>query len=50
MQQEKYCVCAELLGAIVEAPTDNSHVYQMQLTNGVVIHLKRHDLTIRKHF
>jgi uncharacterized protein len=38
------------VGVIVEAPTDNSHAYQIQLPNGVKVSLKRHELSIRKHF
>jgi uncharacterized protein len=38
------------VGVIVEAPTDNSHAYQVQLPNGVKVRLKRHELSIRKHF
>jgi hypothetical protein len=38
------------VGAIVESPTDNSHRYQIQLANGIEVHLKRHEFTIRKHF
>jgi uncharacterized protein len=38
------------VGVIMDAPTDNSHAYQIQLPNGVKVSLKRHELSIRKHF
>jgi uncharacterized protein len=38
------------VGVIVHAPTDGSHAYQIQLPNGQVVGLKRHEFSIRKHF
>jgi uncharacterized protein len=38
------------VGTIVYSPTDNSHAYQVQLPNGAIVTLKRHELSIRKQF
>ena len=38
------------VGVIVEAPTDNSHTYQIQLPSGTIAYLKRFEFSIRKHF
>jgi len=38
------------VGAIVQSPTDNSHAYQLQLPDGAVVTLRRHEFSIRKHF
>jgi uncharacterized protein len=38
------------VGVIVRSPTDNSHAYRVQLPSGQEITLKRHELTIRKHY
>ncbi len=38
------------VGVIVRSPTDNSHAYRIQLPSGQEITLKRHELTIRKHY
>lgn len=38
------------VGAISAAPTDNSHRYEIKLPNGVVVRLRRHEFSIRKHF
>lgn len=38
------------VGVIVQAPTDNSHSYQIRLPNGTEVNLKRHEFSIRKHF
>ncbi|MBE9010598.1 nucleotidyltransferase domain-containing protein [Pseudanabaenaceae cyanobacterium LEGE 13415] len=44
-------VCLQgAVGVIVEAPTDNSHAYRVQLPNGIQVCLKRHELSIRKHY
>lgn len=43
------CLCGAV-GEIVQAPTDNSHTYQIQLPNGDRIRLRRHEFSIRKHF
>jgi uncharacterized protein len=45
------CLCLQgAVGIITSAPTDNSHAYQVQLPTGVKLSLKRHELSIRKHF
>ena len=36
------------VGIIVKAPTDNSHSYRVQFTNGVKAPLRRNEFTIRK--
>lgn len=38
------------VGVIVQAPTDNSHTYQIRLPDGTEVNLKRHEFSIRKHF
>jgi uncharacterized protein len=38
------------VGVIVKAPTDHSYAYQVQLGNGNVVCLKRHELSTRKQF
>jgi uncharacterized protein len=38
------------VGTIAEAPTDNSHSYQIKLPDGQEVNLKRHEFSIRKHF
>jgi predicted nucleotidyltransferase len=38
------------VGTIVSSPTDNSHVYEIELPNGTRIRLQRHEFTIRKHY
>lgn len=38
------------VGAIVQSPTDNSHAYQLQLPDGALVTLRRHEFSIRKHF
>lgn len=38
------------VGTIVQSPTDNSHVYRIQLPNGGHVRLKRQEFSIRKHF
>lgn len=38
------------VGVIVQAPTDNSHSYQIRLPDGTEVNLKRHEFSIRKHF
>ena len=38
------------VGAISQAPTDNSHRYEIKLPNGVMVRLRRHEFSIRKHF
>ncbi|MEO1404318.1 MAG: nucleotidyltransferase domain-containing protein [Cyanobacteria bacterium J06635_1] len=38
------------VGRIVHAPTDDSHVYQIELPDGERIGLHRHDLSIRKDY
>jgi uncharacterized protein len=38
------------VGAIVQSPTDNSHAYQIQLPDSTVVHLQRHEFSIRKHY
>ncbi|PSB01694.1 nucleotidyltransferase domain-containing protein [Merismopedia glauca] len=38
------------VGTIAEAPTDNSHSYQIRLPDGKEVNLKRHEFSIRKHF
>ncbi|MEO0853966.1 MAG: nucleotidyltransferase domain-containing protein, partial [Cyanobacteria bacterium J06648_11] len=38
------------VGAIVQAPTDNSHCYRVQLPTGGTVALKRHEFSIRKQF
>jgi uncharacterized protein len=38
------------VGVIVQAPTDNSHTYQIRLPDGAEVNLKRHEFSIRKHF
>ncbi|NJL02412.1 MAG: nucleotidyltransferase domain-containing protein [Spirulinaceae cyanobacterium SM2_1_0] len=37
------------VGVIVESPTDNSHTYQIQLPDGRLVRLRRHEFSIRKH-
>jgi uncharacterized protein len=39
-----------MVGEIVQAPTDNSHSYTIQLPDGDRIHLQRHEFSIRKHY
>lgn len=36
------------VGTIIEAPTDNSHAYRIQLPTGQKFSLKRHEFSIRK--
>ncbi|MEM9215240.1 MAG: nucleotidyltransferase domain-containing protein [Cyanobacteria bacterium P01_F01_bin.150] len=38
------------VGTIVQSPTDNSHVYQIQLPDGRQVRLKRQEFSIRKHY
>jgi uncharacterized protein len=38
------------VGTIVQAPTDNSHVYDIELPNGDRVRLHRHEFSIRKYF
>ncbi|WP_036485281.1 DNA polymerase beta superfamily protein [Myxosarcina sp. GI1] len=38
------------LGVITQAPTDNSHSYQIRLPNERQITLRRHQFSIRKHY
>jgi uncharacterized protein len=38
------------VGTIVQSPTDNSHVYDIELPNGDRVRLRRHEFSIRKHF
>jgi hypothetical protein len=38
------------VGAIAQSPTDNSHAYQIQLPDGALVTLQRHEFSIRKHF
>jgi len=38
------------VGEIVDSPTDNSHAYQIQLPDGTVVRLRRHEFHIRKHY
>ncbi|MBD3885287.1 nucleotidyltransferase domain-containing protein [Phormidium tenue FACHB-886] len=38
------------VGAIVKAPTDNSHTYQIQLPDQSMVNLRRHEFSIRKHY
>lgn len=38
------------VGEIVRSPTDNSHVYRIQLPTGVQVNLRRHEFSIRKHY
>ncbi|OLP17769.1 nucleotidyltransferase [Leptolyngbya sp. 'hensonii'] len=38
------------VGVIVQAPTDNSHAYQIRLPDGTEVRLRRHEFSIRKHF
>ncbi|NJL20437.1 MAG: nucleotidyltransferase domain-containing protein [Leptolyngbyaceae cyanobacterium SM1_3_5] len=46
---ETACLCGAV-GQIVQAPTDNSHTYQIQLPTGDRVSLRRHEFSIRKHF
>ena len=38
------------VGVVIHSPTDNSHVYKIRLSNNLEIALKRHELSIRKHY
>ena len=38
------------VGTIVHSPTDNSHAYQIQLPDGKLVNLRRHEYSIRKHY
>ena len=38
------------VGTIVQSPTDNSHVYRIQLPDGSCVRLKRQEFSIRKHY
>ena len=38
------------VGVIIQAPTDNSHVYKVKLANEVEVILRRHEFSIRKHY
>lgn len=38
------------VGEIVQSPTDNSHTYRVQLPDSTLVHLRRHEFSIRKHF
>ena len=38
------------VGTIVQSPTDNSHTYQVELPNGRLVNLRRHEFSIRKHY
>ncbi len=38
------------VGAIAHAPTDHSHVYEINLPTGHLVRLHRHEFSIRKHF
>lgn len=38
------------VGTIVQSPTDNSHTYRVELTDGGSIRLRRHEFSIRKHY
>ena len=38
------------VGTIVQSPTDNSHVYCIQLPDGSHVRLKRQEFSIRKHY
>lgn len=38
------------VGTIVHSPTDNSHAYQLQLPDGKLVNLRRHEYSIRKHY
>lgn len=40
----------EAVGTIVQSPTDNSHAYQIQLPDGAIVNLRRHEFSIRKHY
>lgn len=48
-QNEIICIKGAV-GVIIQAPTDNSHVYRIRLSDGVEISLRRHQFSIRKHF
>ncbi|NEO85785.1 MAG: nucleotidyltransferase domain-containing protein [Spirulina sp. SIO3F2] len=48
-QGEQLCIQGAV-GVITQAPTDNSHSYQIQLPDETTIALKRHEFSIRKHF
>jgi hypothetical protein len=37
------------VGRIIAAPVDNTHSYQVELTSGKIVALKRHEITVRKH-
>lgn len=38
------------VGVITQSPTDGSHAYQVRLSSGQIMSLKRHEFSIRKHF
>ncbi len=38
------------VGAIVQSPTDHSHAYRIQLPDGALVNLRRHEFSIRKHY
>lgn len=38
------------VGVITKSPTDNSHAYQIQLPDGTLVNLQRHEISIRKHY
>ncbi|HYN89356.1 MAG TPA: nucleotidyltransferase domain-containing protein [Ardenticatenaceae bacterium] len=38
------------VGIVVKAPVDNTHSYRVRFPDGVEAPLKRHELSIRKHF
>lgn len=46
---EVSCLCGAV-GEIVRSPTDNSHTYQIKLPSGVQVNLRRHEISIRKHY
>ncbi len=49
--QHNQAICLEgSVGAIIKAPTDNSHAYRVRLVNDVEITLRRHEFSIRKHY
>ena len=44
-------VCLQgAVGTIVQSPTDNSHAYRIQLPDGALVNLRRHQFSIRKHY
>lgn len=49
-KQEEVICPKNGVGVIIYAPTDNSHVYKIRLTNDLEINLNRHEFSIRKQY